>query len=137
MSPGNSASYTTSGFTYLWSIDTSTDLSLYISYPGGGDGIYWYSFGSQNFGAAASGVPLMIDYEFDGTAQSYWFINGTLAATKTLSPSMVNASLSFFGWDGASAGAKYWNGRVHGCSTYNVMLSIAKINTHYAATGLP
>jgi hypothetical protein len=135
--PANSASYSTSGFTYLWSIDTSTDLSLFIEYPGGGDGIYWYSFDSQNFGAAASGVPVMLDYEFDGASQSYWFINGTLAATKSAAPSMVNSSLSFFGWDGATAGGKYWNGRMQGCSTYNTALSITKIHLHYAATGLP
>ena len=53
-----------------------------------------------SFGIAASGTPIMIDYEYDGTAESYWFINGTLMTYAAFAPSKTNNDPSFFGWNG-------------------------------------
>lgn len=136
--PGNSSGFASSGKNFIFSSDTTgSGITLYITNPGAGDMALWEGSGSQTFGVAASGTPIMLDYEFDGTAESYWFINGTLVYAHATSPSKTNASLSFFGWDGTTANNNFWSGRMHGCSTYNTVLSIAKIHAHYAATGLP
>jgi hypothetical protein len=136
--PANSAGYGSSGTNFMWSIDTAgTHGYVEITNPGSGDMAVWKTTGASFIGVAASGVPVMIDYEFDGTSESYYFINGTLALYAATSPQMTASSLSFFGWDGTTSANNFWNGRMHGCSTYNTALSIAKIHAHYAATGLP
>jgi hypothetical protein len=141
VAPANAGSFgarNTAGYSYVWSIDTAgADGTMYTFEEGSGDLAMWQSDpGTQQFGLPGSGIPVMLDYEFDGTSISYYFINGTLAHYATESPAKNNADLSFFGYNGATAG-RYWNGRMQGCSTYNTALTIQQIHAHYAATGLP
>jgi hypothetical protein len=128
---------TGSGSNFVWSIDTvGSHGYIQVKNPGGGDVMLWQVTGSQTFGVSASGIPVMLDYEFDGTSESYYYINGVLAVYATQTPQMTASSLSFFGWDGTTAG-NFWSGRMQGCSTYNTMLTPTDIALHYKATGLP
>ena len=124
---------------YLWSIDTgATDANLTLALGAGAGGGAWSSYGSGStsiVAASAAGVLQDIVYEYDGSTNVYYWINGTMVSSSTNKPEMTNASLSFWGWDGATNG-RNWNGRLEKCSTYNIELSAQQIMTHFMASGI-